>query len=273
MSHWAGKIILITGAGSGMGKALSELFASLDARLILTDINAENLETVATSLPDNVELYKQHDVSNKQQWQSIMSEVNDKFSHLDAIINNAGMSNLDFFDEVPEEHFERVMNVNFNGVVYGCRYALPLLKKAEKALIVNTSSIFSMITVPCMTAYHASKFAVRGFSSALKQDLKYQESDIDVVCVMPGGIKTNIAKSTITSRGNADVFVKQFEQNTYTTSEQAARVIEKGMRKRKFKVLIGADAKIVSFLYRFFSESYHGITNKLIGVEKVLEQS
>ena len=254
-----------------MGKALSELFASMGARLILTDIDKDNLEKVASSVSDNVELFKQHDVSDKEQWQAIMSEVNEKLGYLDVIINNAGMSNLDFFDEVPEEHFERVMNVNFNGVVYGCRYALPLLKKTTAGLIVNTSSIFSMITVPCMTAYHSSKFAVRGFSSALKQDLKFQGSDIDVVCVMPGGIKTNIAKSTITTRNNSEVFVKQFDQNTFTTSEQAARVIEKGMRKRKFKVLIGADAKFVSFLYRYFSESYHGLTNWLVGVHKVLD--
>lgn len=272
MNEWQDKIVFITGAGSGIGKALAENLADRGAKLILTDVNNESLQQVCNKLGQRVVLGLPLDVTNKLRWQEAMAQVEEKVGYLDAIVNNAGMSNYDFFDEVPEAHFDRVMEVNFNGVVNGCRYALPLLKQSSRGLIVNVASIFSMITVPCMTAYHASKFAVRGFSSALRQDMKFQEHNIDVVCVMPGGIKTNIARSTITAHGNTQLFSEHFDKTALTSPEKAAQVIEAGMRKRKFKVLIGIDAKIMNLLYRYFANSFHGLTNKLMGVEKLLKQ-
>jgi len=186
------------------------------------------------------------------------------------VINNAGMSNFDFFEQSSEQQFNRVMEVNFNGVVNGCRYMLPLLNKAHRGLIVNLASVFSFITVPGLTAYHASKFAVRGFSSALKQDLTYQDSSVDVICVMPGGIKTNIAKNSVTQSLNVTKYAEHFETVARTTPQKAARVIEKGMRRRVFKVLVGPDAKVLSVIYRLFQNSYHKITNYLLGVDKVI---
>ena len=270
MSSWKNKYILITGAGSGIGKALAHNLADKGAKLILTDINQQSLEQVCEQLASQVIVKQVLDVGVKQQWKQLMADLQPQIPHLDVIVNNAGMSNYDFFDQVPEEHFERVMNVNFQGVVNGCRYALPLLKQAESGLIVNVASIFSMITVPCMTAYHASKFAVRGFSSALQQDMLYQNYDIDVVCVMPGGIKTNIARATITAHGDTAMFSEHFDKTALTSPERAAQVIEKGMVKRKFKVLVGPDAKVMNLLYRYFSDSYHGLTNRLMGVGKLL---
>ena len=271
--HWQHKLVLITGAASGIGRSLAENLAQKGARLILADMDKHGLDDVQSMIGNKVVLVRQMDVSDKQQWQTLMTEIEDSYSCLDVIVNNAGMSNYDFFDHVPEDHFERVMEVNFQGVVNGCRYALPLLKKSENALIVNVASIFSMITVPCMTAYHASKFAVRGFSSALLQDIRFQDYDIDLVCVMPGGIKTNIARSTITAKGNVALFSEHFDKTALTSPEQAAKVIERGMRRRKFNLLVGPDAHIMSLLYRYFANSYHGITNRIMGVRKLLSSS
>ena len=124
--------------------------------------------------------------------------------------------------------------------------------------------------MPMVTPYHASKFAVRGFTEALKQDMLYQNKNIDVVCVMPGGIRTNIAHSAETDVQQPNDFAKHFSSIARTTPEQAAKVIEKGMRKNTFRILIGADAKLVDILYKVLPTNYYKVSNALLGVKKFL---
>ena len=271
MSKWNNKQILITGAGSGIGQALAKLFASQGAKLILTDINENNLNNTTNELIHAVSLSKVADVSKKSDWQGLAKTIQDDIGYLDVLINNAGMTSIGFFEDTSEALFNKVMDVNLNGVVMGCREMLPLLEKSERGLIVNVASIFGLITMPMVTPYHASKFAVRGFTEALKQDMMFQNKNIDVVCVMPGGIRTNIANSAETEVEQPNDFAKHFSSVARTTPEQAAKVIEKGMRKNTFRILIGADAKIVDVLYKILPTDYYKVSNALLGVKKFLK--
>ena len=265
---WKDKYILITGAGSGIGQALAGLLAAQGAKLILSDINEINLNKTCAALGTSVVLSKTADVSVKADWQGLAEAIGHNPGYLDVLVNNAGMSSFGYFDEISEQLFEKVMNVNLNGVVMGCREMLPLLDKSKRGLIVNVASIFGLITMPMMTPYHASKFAVRGFTEALKQDLVFSGKNIDVICVMPGGIKTNIANSA--EGDNIHDFARHFDTIAKTTPQQAAKVIEKGMRKKTFRVLIGLDAKFVNILYKILPTSYHKVSNAFMGINKML---
>lgn len=270
MSTWHNKQILITGAGSGIGQALARLFANQGAKLILTDINETNLNSTTNELIHAVTLSQVSDVSKKSDWQSLTKHIQQQVGYLDVLINNAGMTSIGFFEDTSEALFNKVMDVNLNGVVTGCREMLPLLEKSKRGLIVNVASIFGLITMPMVTPYHASKFAVRGFTEALRQDMLFQNKNIDVVCVMPGGIRTNIANSAETEVKQPNDFAKHFSSVARTTPEQAAKVIEKGMRKNTFRILIGADAKIVDVLYKLLPTDYYKVSNALLGVKKFL---
>jgi len=270
MQNWFNKIILITGAGSGIGQALAKLFAQEGAKLILTGLHAEDLDATCSQLGNSVLLSKVSDVSKKEDWLSLVEEIQKKTDYIDVIINNAGVSAFDFFNDMPEEMFDKVMNVNLNGVVYGCRYLLPLLEKSPRGMIVNISSIFGLICMPMATPYHASKFAVRGFTEGLKQDLLYQNKNIDVICVMPGGVKTNIVNHGETSKLNKNQFAQHFNKIARTSPDKAAKVIGNGMRKRTFRVLIGPDAKFVNILYKVMPTHYYKVFNFLFEVKKFL---
>lgn len=270
MHDWSGKIIVITGAGSGLGQALARLFAREGALLILTDVNPESLMTLTVELDAAVMLHRVADVSTKEDWHRLVVEISKMTPHVDVLINNAGVAAYDYFDQMPDELFERVMSVNFNGVVYGCRALLPLLEKAERGMIVNVSSIFGLIAMPLLSPYHASKFAVRGFTEALRQDLRYSGKNIDVVCVLPGGIKTNIANDSATTQTDKQRFSQHFNNKALTTPDKAARVIEQGMRLRRSRVLVGPDAVLVSLLCRLMPTAYWRVFNFLYNVRKVL---
>jgi short-subunit dehydrogenase len=273
MTKWHNKQILITGAGSGIGRALARLFASLGAKLILTDIDKDTLTLTSNELSTAVTLSQVCDVSKKADWQALHQAITEKVGHVDVLINNAGMTSIGFFDQTSEALFNKVMDVNFNGVVLGCREILPLLEKSERGLIVNVASIFGLIAMPLLTPYHASKFAVRGFSEALRQDMLFQNKNVDLVCVMPGGIKTNIAAAAQADVKPVNDFAQHFASVARTSAEQAAKVIEKGMRRKTFRILIGADAKIVDKLSRYMPTNYFKVLNKLLGVKKFLKNT
>ncbi len=267
---WKDKTILITGAGSGIGKALAELLAKQEAKLILTDINEGNLRSTCETLKNNLSLSMVADVSKKADWQALSVKIQASIGYLDVLVNNAGMSSFGYFDELSESLFNKVMEVNFNGVVLGCREMMPLLEQSRHGLIVNVASIFALITMPMMTPYHASKFAVKGFTEALRQDLAFTKKNIDIICVMPGGIKTNIANYAEVEGGKENKFSAHFNTMAKTSPEMAAKVIEKGMRKKTFRVLIGADAKFACMLNRILPISYYKVSNAFMGVNKVI---
>jgi len=269
-SFWNKKYVLITGAGSGIGKALASNLAKQGAQLILTDINKETLEAVSKELGVSVVHYEVADISQKEHWQKLAHNIEVKIGYLDVLVNNAGMSPFGFFDETSEELFDKVVAVNFNGAVIGCRAMQPLLEKSKHAVIANIASIFGVITVPMLTSYHASKFALRGFSEALRQDYQRQNKNIDVVCILPGGIKTNIANNAETDTKRDVDFAGHFNKMAMTSPKKAAKTIEKGIQKARQRILIGPDARLVVWLQKWFPISYPKIFNTLMGVNKLI---
>lgn len=271
-SYWKDKTILITGAGSGIGQALAELFASHGARLVLTDINAENLEQTASRILPAVALTRVADAGDQDDWRALAKDIATSNGYLDVLINNAGMCSYGYFNETSKALFDKVLSVNLNGVVTGCREMLPLLEKSTRGLIVNVASIFGIVTIPMLAPYHASKFAVRGFSEALKQDFRFQGKNVDVVCVIPGGIRTNIANYSESDSNKAALFASNFDRIAKTTPMEAAKVIEKGMRKKQTHVYIGADARLINWLQRLLPQSYSHVINLLFGVSNMIDQ-
>jgi short-subunit dehydrogenase len=171
----------------------------------------------------------------------------------DIVINNAGVALFAPVDKLSTEDAHWLMNINFWGVVHGCRHFLPQLRGRPDALLVNISSIFAMVSMPTQSIYNASKAAVRGFSDALREELR--PDGVDVLCVHPGGIKTNIANASrivdvSMVADNAQDLRESFSQIARTTPEQAANVIIGAIEGRRSRVLIGADATVLYALFR-----------------------
>jgi len=266
MSYFEGKFALVTGAGSGIGRALAIELNRLGCHVWLSDINEASLNETALSLTNTAANHKTRvvDSSSPSAIETLASEVNNDIGYLDIIINNAGVGLGATFEEMAVEDFKWLMDINFWGVVYGCKTFLPLVRQAEKGHIVNISSVFGMVSLPTVSAYNASKFAVRGFTESLRQEL--DGTSVHVCCVHPGGIDTNIARN---SRGTINGMSREekaekFKAVARTSPEYAAKKITKAIQKRKKRLLIGADAHFISALSRLFPVSYSRILSHLV---------
>ena len=260
-----GRTIAITGAGSGIGRALALNLSKKGCKLALADKDADTLAETGTMLGNYPHSTTVLDVSDDAAVGGWIDAAAAEFGGLDGIINNAGLSVLGSFEQTPVADFDRVMAVNFGGVVSGCRHALPHLKGRPQAWIVNISSVFGMMGYPGQAAYNASKFAVRGLSEAMHLELAVSDPAIRVVRVHPGGIKTNVVRNakvvgTMPVPSDFDR-AATFEKSSPTTPDQAAQVIIDGMEQGRHRVLIGPDARMIDRLVRLFPESYF----KMIG--------
>jgi len=175
------------------------------------------------------------------------------------VFNNAGVSVTNTVEKLSYDDFEWLMNINFWGVVHGTKAFLPYLRKVDEAHIINTSSIFGVVAFPSQGAYNASKFAVRGFTEALRQELA--GTHIGVSCVQPGGVKTNIVKTsryyaTDNEAPTKDEMTRSFEQLAALTPRDAAMQILRGVENNRGRVLVGKDAKLLAWIQRLFPESY-----------------
>ena len=268
-----GRVIAVTGAGSGIGRALAKLLASKGAKLALADKDAKGLAETAAMLgnyPQSTTVLDVRDEAAVKAW--IDAAVAD-YGKLDGIINNAGLSVMAPFADCPKDDFDLVMNVNFDGVVSGCRHALPHLKKSDTAWLVNVSSVFGMMGFPTQSAYNASKFAVRGLTEALHIELGMTDPHIRVIRVHPGGIKTNVARNAKRIAGMPGQVMDDdpgaaFEAAARTTPEQAALTIVTGMEKGTHRVLIGADAKVIDWIVRIFPVNYFKRLSGVLGGKK-----
>ncbi len=265
MKDLRNKIAVITGAGSGIGRALALELASRGASLSLCDLQPEALEETAKMLESSdVKVFTRAlDVSNLDDMRSFAEETLQTFGAVDIVVNNAGMTlMLNSIEKTDYADFERVLNVNFYGVLYGTREFLPHLRKRPEASLVNVASIFSTSAFPFQGPYTASKFAVRGFTEALRQEIR--DSNIAVSVVMPGGIKTNIVRNIEAENQAAkEKFARNFDKSAITSAEAAARQIVEGIRNKKRRILIGPDARIMDVLVRLFPETYENLRNKL----------
>lgn len=256
-----GKVIAITGAGSGIGRALALGLARRGATVAMADKDAAGLAETSQMLGNYPHSSREFDVTDTAALSSWIDGAVAEFGGLDGIINNAGLSVVAPFADTPREDFNRVMAVNFEAVVEGCRLALPEIRKRGQGWIVNISSVFGMMGYPTQSAYNASKYAVRGLSEAMHIELSVTDPEIKVIRVHPGGIKTNVArnaKKIAQMPGQQELMdsADAFEKAARTTPEQAAETIIQGMERGQHRVLIGADARFIDLMVRMFPVNY-----------------
>src|SRR5690349_8066038 len=240
------KVAVITGAGSGIGRALAQLLARKGCRLALADINEQSLKETAQELPAEV-ITRKLDVANRDAVYAFAAEVTKHFGAAHVVVNNAGVAVSQTINDLSWEDFEWLMGINFWGVAYGTKAFLPTLLAQNDGVIVNVSSVFGLIGVPTQGAYNAAKFAVRGFTEALRHELR--GSGVRAISVHPGGIRTNIAASARFYKdplGQSDhkASAERFARMARTSPEKAAETIVRGIEKGSPRVLIGADAHL-----------------------------
>ncbi|MGK5091162.1 SDR family NAD(P)-dependent oxidoreductase [Deltaproteobacteria bacterium TL4] len=269
MRSLKGKTAVITGVASGIGRELALQLAQKGCNLALADIDTSGLEATRKEVSQNSIKVSAHplDVSKKEAVYQFAEEVIDQHHDVHLVINNAGVAVAQTIEDVSYEDFEWLMGINFWGVVYGTKAFLPHLKEQEEAHIVNISSIFGIVAVPTMAVYNASKFAVKGFTESLKQELK--GTSVKVSCIHPGGIKTRIAhnarayKSIDGKSRDSKSFATSFDNATMTSAEDTAKKIIKGITREKERILIGPDAQAMDLIQRLFPETYGNIINRL----------
>lgn len=257
------KVAAITGAGSGIGRATAILMARQGCHLALSDVDETGLAgTVQACKALGVTVTSSRvDVADRKAVHAWADDCAATHGRVNVIINNAGVGLGGTIEDLSYEDFEWLMDINFWGVVYGTKAFLPHLRAAGEGHVVNISSVFGLIAVPTQAAYNAAKFAVRGFTECLREELEVEGAPIGVTSVHPGGIKTNIARSARLSRGSAygmdkSAVTSQFEQLARTTPEQAAQDIVTAILKNRRRQLIGPDARVIDIMQRLLPTSY-----------------
>ena len=259
-----GGVAVITGAASGIGRALAENLAREKMSLALADVDAEGLETTGrlAGVAGMAVTTHQVDVGNAQAMSQFAAEVSERHGRASLLINNAGVALLGTFEELSLEEMEWVMRVNFWGAVNGVRSFLPMLRREPRAHIMNVSSILGIIAPAGDSAYCASKFAVRGFTEVLQQELK--GSSVGVSSVHPGRVRTPFSKRARVSAGavprlGSDVSAGATERRTILSAEGAAKRIIAGLKKGEQRILVGFDAIWADRLQRAFPASYQKV--------------
>jgi short-subunit dehydrogenase len=266
-------VVVITGAASGIGRALAVRLAQEPiAGITISDVNAKALaETEKLMGNPNLRVTTHYvNVADEAEMRVFAEEVVSLHGRVTHVINNAGVALGGSVKEVSLDDMHWLMNINFWGVVYGTKLFLPYLEKEKSAHIVNFSSLFGLICPPGQAAYAASKFAVRGFTEALRHEL--ESTNIAVSVVHPGGVKTNIANNAKIGEGvvltEKEIQVRKAKINrnlSRTTPEQAAEIIVTGIKARSPRILIGSDARLLSSIGRFFPQRYFSIINFISG--------
>ncbi len=272
MQNFAQKVAVITGAGSGMGRYLAILIAKAGGDVVICDVNEDSLaETKALLHRYNVAVSSHIlDVADKDAIKALPEKVIAHHGKVDLVFNNAGITFDSSFENLAEEQWYSVMDVNLPGVVNVTRAFMPYLKERPEAAIVNTSSIFGMVAVPKQSVYHATKFAVRGFTESLAKELK--GSSVQVHCVHPGHIGTNILstakfneddeKGPGTALGMAgntrEEMGDAFKKHGMHPS-RAANIILQGVKKKKTRIFVGLDAKLIDLSQRLMPTHYEKI--------------
>jgi short-subunit dehydrogenase len=241
---------VVTGAGSGIGRALSLLLAREGCNLALADINEAGLDETKRQLAALGRRVSGHvvDVADRARMERFATEVAAEHGAVHVLVNNAGVTVTSPFEEHSLEDWEWIVGINFWGVVYGCKFFLPYLKQADEAHIVNLSSLFGLIGVPTQTSYCATKFAVRGLSEALWVELK--DLNIGVTSVHPGGVRTNIAKSARSEGAELKSRAIDVIDRFSVSPERCARQIVGAIKKNKMRQLVTRETHFVDVAKR-----------------------
>ncbi len=269
MQGFAGKVAVVTGAGSGIGQALAVELACSGAKLAISDVDTEGLAQTedrlkAISAPVKADRL---DVTEREAFLAYADAVNEHFGKVNQIYNNAGIAFTGDIEVSQFKDIERVMDVDFWGVVNGTKAFLPYLIASGDGHVINISSVFGLFSVPGQAAYCSAKFAVRGFTEALRQEMVLAGHPVGVTTVHPGGIKTAIARSATAAEGLdqaelANLFDKRMAR---TSPQRAARVILDAVRKNKARVLVGLDAEVLDIMVRLTGSRYQQLFGPVLG--------
>jgi short-subunit dehydrogenase len=260
MAFLSGGIAVVTGAGSGIGRALAKQLSAAGCGLALADIDEKSLVETAGMLRGKAAAVSTHvlDVADEAGVSAFAEDVNSRHGGVTLLINNAGVALHGTFEELSLDDLRWLMGINFWGTVYGVTYFLPMLKRQPRAHIVNLSSVFGIVAPAGQTAYAASKFAVRGFTEALRHEL--EGGTVFVSCVHPGGIRTPIAErgrlGTNAPKTRKNESVLRLAQLAKTSPEDAAARILRGVERREPRILIGLDARQIDIMQRLRPATY-----------------
>lgn len=262
MTHFSGKVAVVTGAGSGIGRALAIELGRRGATLAISDVDLVGLaETEALVSSTGAQVRSDAlDVSQRELVLEYAEAVAHHFGAVHLVFNNAGIAFTGTIEEMSFKDIDRVMDVDFWGVVNGTKAFLPHVVASGDGHIINVSSVFGLFAVPSQSAYNAAKFAVRGFTESLRQEMINTGRPVKVTCVHPGGIKTNIARNGGQVDGlDHDDLAGSFDKLARTSPQKAAEVILKGVENDKARVLIGADAWVLDKFVRIAGPGYQRI--------------
>ena len=256
------KVVVVTGAASGIGRALASQLAHKGSILALVDINATELEVTRKAITEGGGRATMHnaDVASQEQVRRMSAEVIKRHGTVHAVVNNAGAELIERFDTVKYEDMEWVMSVNFWGIIHVTRAFLDHLVGHDDAHLVNVSSVMGLKGTASQTIYAASKFAVRGFTESLKQELR--GTGVTVSCVYPGVVDTNLVlHARLAEQIDRDAMLRSFQVQALHSAPEAAAAIVKGILGGKERILIGADARLLDRLQRLFPASYDKVVS------------
>jgi len=266
----AGRTVVITGAASGIGRALAIRLSSFGCPVAIADIDEAGLLETETQLPGPA-LPRRLDVSNRGDQLAFASEVAEWApAPIGAVFNNAGVALSTKAAEASVEDEAWLESINFQGVVNGVHAFLPILLAQGSGAVVNTSSVFGLAGIPSQSAYCASKFAVRGYTESLRHELA--GTGVRAATIHPGGVKTNIVRNgrmhddPLGLDRTTEQFATDFDAMARTTPERAAETIHKGVDAGKARILIGADAHLFDLLTRITPTHYYRVLNSLEGL-------
>ncbi|HEX8625031.1 MAG TPA: SDR family NAD(P)-dependent oxidoreductase [Allosphingosinicella sp.] len=257
-----GRTAVITGAASGIGRGTAQALAKRGCNLALADLNEDGLAETADLIGRNGITVSRHrlDVASREAVAAFPEAVLAAHGRADLLFNNAGVAIGGTFEQVAEEDFDWLMEINFFGLVRMTRAFLPLLRSSGQARIVNVSSIFGIIAPPGQTAYSASKFAVRAFSESLRRELEAEGAKIGVTVVHPGGVATSIAKNARPPRGVNDIDLEaqkeRFDKFLRMPPVRAGEIIVSGVEKDRPRIIVGNDARFMAAVERMAPVSY-----------------
>ena len=277
MKQFRGKVAAITGAGSGIGRGLAVELAGKGCHLALSDVDDAGLaETVAmvehaAGPRGSVKVSGTHvDVTDRDAVEAWATAIADEFGQVNLIFNNAGVALSADVSAMSYESFRWLMDINFWGVVHGTLAFLPHLKASGDGHIVNISSVFGLLGIPSQSAYNSAKFAVRGFTDALRTELDIEQCGVSATTIHPGGIRTNIARNARfefaehAEAVDAEQAAVDFERLTRTTPQKAAQLIIGAVEKNKRRALIGPDAHLFDAAARISPRASQWTLGKLI---------
>ena len=263
MRDYTGRTAVITGAGSGIGRALALELAARGAVLALSDVDQDAAERTAERCRAAGVTARSWrvDVADRDAGFAHAQDVADAFGAVHLVVNNAGVALHGLVRELEHDDLRWLMGVNFWGVVHGTQAFLPHLVRSGDGQLANVSSVFGLIAVPRQAAYNAAKFAVRGFTEALQQEVRLEGLPVAVSCIHPGGVRTAIARSArVTASTDKAELERAFAGLARTSPEQAARTVVRGLERERARILVGPDAWVLAALPRLLGARYAALT-------------